>query len=327
MSKLVNIAKYKADKSAREQREGMTATAKECGWKYWLEDIPVSGDLMNFANAVKDVMPNLTFLPVDTEYKEIRVVESVEGSTKRLRVYNELALCMEGNPFDLGRINFKDNSVGKGIKESTYGVYSRKIQNAKYGTHRSQFNMIMSSDVGKAVKNVSKYVVPYSARELAQAFYDPMVRNVAHVLQGVENKARDHVGQLRHDWNSMLTEIRALKAKGVEFITPEFKRIAESVDDVYGAYESEKVRKISALFVRFHMIGDETFVTLQEAINVRDNYQEIKLGENTYATVPVSELPEDIVGSVSVLNILNNEQYVANVGMKLDNNHFWIERG
>ena len=124
-----------------------------------------------------------------------------------------------------------------------------------------------------------------------------------------------------------MLEIRALKAKGVEFTTPEFKRIAEDVDDVYGAYESEKARKVGALFVRFHKIGEETYVTLQEAMDIRGNYQEIKLGENTYATVPVSELPEDIVGSVSVLNILNNEQYVANVGMKLDNNHFWIERG
>ena len=324
MSKLVNIAKYKADKAVREQREGMVTTAKECGWKYWLEDIPVSGDLMNFATAVKDVMPNLTFLPIDTGHV---TMGSESQSARTIRVYNELALCMEGNPFDLGRINFKDNSVGKGIKESTYGVYSRKIQNDKYGSHRSQFNMIMSSDVNKAVKNVSKYVVPYSARELAQAFYDPMARNVINILQGIESKARDHVGLLRHDWNAMLLEIRSLKAKGVEFTTPEFKRIAEDVDDVYGAYESEKARKVGALFVRFHKIGEETYVTLQEAINVRDNYQEIKLGENTYATVPVSELPEDIVGSVSVLNILNNEQYVANVGMKLDNNHFWIERG
>ena len=324
MSKLVNIAKYKADKAVREQREGMVTTAKECGWKYWLEDIPISGNLMNFANAVKDVMPNLTFLPIDTGHV---TVGSESQSARTIRVYNELALCMEGNPFDVGRINFKDNSVGKGVKSATYGVYSRKIQNDKYGSHRSQFNMIMSSDVNKAVKNVSKYVVPYSAKELAQAFYNPMARNVANILQGIESKARDHVGLLRHDWNAMLLEIRSLKAKGVEFTTPEFKRIAEDVDDVYGAYESEKARKVGALFVRFHKIGEETYVTLQEAINVRDNYQEIKLGENTYATVPVSELPEDIVGSVSVLNILNNEQYVANVGMKLDSNHYWIERG
>ena len=327
MSKLVNIAKYKADTAVRSQREGMIATAKEVNWKYWLDDIPVSVNLMNFANAVKDVMPNLTFLPIDTEYKEIRVAESVEGSTKRLRVYNELALCMEGNPFDIGRINYKDNSVGKGTKESTFGVYSRKIQNAKYGTHRSQFNMIMSNDVAKAVKNVSKYVVPYSAKELAQAFYDPMARNVANILQGVESKARDSIGQLRHDWNSVLTEIRSLKAKGIEFTTPEFKRVAETVDDVYGAYEAEKARKVSALFVRFHKIGEETYVTLQEACDIRGNYHDIQLGVNTNTAIPVSELPEEIVGSVSVLNILNNEQYVANVGMKLDSNHYWIERG
>jgi hypothetical protein len=42
---------------------------------------------------------------------------------------------------------------------------------------------------------------------------------------------------------------------------------------------------------------------------------------------PVEEMPEDIVGAVSVLSILSNNQYVQNVGMKMDSNHFWIERG
>jgi hypothetical protein len=42
---------------------------------------------------------------------------------------------------------------------------------------------------------------------------------------------------------------------------------------------------------------------------------------------PVAEIPEDIMGAVSVLSILNNGQYVANVGMKIDEKHFWIERG
>jgi hypothetical protein len=42
---------------------------------------------------------------------------------------------------------------------------------------------------------------------------------------------------------------------------------------------------------------------------------------------PVSELPEDAVGSISVLSILENDQYVADVGMKLDSNHFWIQKG
>ena len=325
MSRLVNIAKYKADKGVAEQRNQMIQAAKDIKWTNWLDDIPVSHDLLQFANAVRDVMPNLTFLPVDTEYISMPVPNS--PNQQRFRLYNELALCMEGNPFDIGRINFKDNSVGKGTKESTFGVYSRKIQNAKYGTHRTQFNMIMSTDVNKAVKNVSKYVVPYTAKELAQAFYDPMVRNVNNVLQNVESKARDSVGQLRHDWNSMLIEIRALKAKGVEFVTPAFNHVAGVVDDVYGVYEAEKARKVTATFVRFHKIGDETFATIQEADDLRGHNYEPKLDAASSKTLPVSELPEDIVGGVSVLNILNNEQYVANVGMKLDSNHYWIERG
>ena len=329
MSKLVNIAKYKADRGMQEQRIGMTTQAKEYDWKYWVDDFPVTQELMTLANSVKDVMPNLTFLPIDTEYKEVQKLtpENVQMQHGRIRVYNELCLCMEGNPFDLGRINYKDNTVVKGVKASTYGVYSRKIQNDKYGGHRTQHNMIMSSDINKAVKNISKYVVPYTAKELAQAFYDPMMRNVSKVLRDVEIVARDHVSDLRGDWQSILTEMTALKAQGVQFVTPKFRELSEKAEEVFGAYKAEAERKVNAVFVRFHKIGEETYVTLQEAHNIRNHDWDAKLNEATPTAIPVSDLPEDIVGSVSVLNILNNEQYVAGIGMKLDNNHFWIERG
>jgi hypothetical protein len=41
----------------------------------------------------------------------------------------------------------------------------------------------------------------------------------------------------------------------------------------------------------------------------------------------MSDLPEDIVKSISVLSILNDKQYVPRVGQKIDEYTYWIERG
>ena len=44
-------------------------------------------------------------------------------------------------------------------------------------------------------------------------------------------------------------------------------------------------------------------------------------------TYLVNELPQDIAGQIAVLNILEDDGYVANVGMKIDDSTYWVERG
>ena len=44
-------------------------------------------------------------------------------------------------------------------------------------------------------------------------------------------------------------------------------------------------------------------------------------------TYTMDELPEDLKGSIAVLNILEDGQYVPEVGRRVDEEHFWLERG
>jgi hypothetical protein len=325
MSRLVNIAGYHADQRVREQKEQMIVKAKEIGWKHFVQDFPVSYDLMEFANAVKDVMPNVTFLPVDAEHISLPVPNS--PNQQRFRIYNELSIVMDGYPFDLGRINFKDNAVkSNGTHTNTYGVYSRKIANAKYGTHRTQHNMIMSNDMKKAVKNVCKYVIPYSTRELAQAFYDNMQNHVGRIADKAQRALKDHCHPLGYNYQEVAEEIMHIKSQGIKFKNQLFINVAEGIEDVYTTYIQETTRKIGGTFVRIYKVGDQPYVSLQEIDDFRKHVWNTKIDMPT-TDKPVSELPEDAVGSISVLSILENDQYVADVGMKLDSNHFWIQRG
>jgi hypothetical protein len=330
MPKLAQISKVMADASHQERLNLVAEEAKGLGHKHFFSGIPVEKELIAFAEGVQKAMPKAKFYPNTFEYKNVPINDEngVYQTTKSMRVCDEMFVYMDDFPFDMGRISWCDNAVGRS-GENTYAVYSRKISNAKYATHRDQHYMIMTNDVDKSIKNASKHIVPYTTRELAQAFYEPIHQKVAMVLEHTKNKMYNGAREVGTAHMSILQEIRFLKKQGVEFTTPEFRELAGKVDQLIGDYEEQEKRKISALFVRFRQVGDSTYADLQEVFDVRDVRWDAKM--NTTGAQAVSytldELPQDIAGQIAVLNILEDDGYVANVGMKIDDSTYWVERG
>ena len=274
-------------------------------------------------------MPNVKFLPRDDEYVQYAVIDDagVYQTTRNLRVYSEFAVYLEEFPFDIGRINYRDNGARKKDVKS-YGVYSRKITNAKYAYHRDQHHMVTATDIKKALKNVSKYFVPYSTKELAQACYDPIRENVAKAGNSLTREVRTKADPIVHDHHAVMQEIYWLKKRGVEFSSPKFREVAEGIEELMERYQAEEERSVGAIFVRFYEVSGQTYFSTQHAIDIKKHHSSLcPTAEDRIEGKPVDEIPEDIMGAVSVLSILNNGQYVANVGMKINEKHFWIERG
>lgn len=329
MTRLVDIQRFLNDGQHTQMRAKVTEAATQAKWPNFFEGVPCMYDLKEFAEKLLEVMPTVKFLPIDTEYVSYAVTDDngVYQTSNNIRVFNELAVYLDEFPFDIGRVNFKDNGARK-KNTKTYGVYSRKIANAKYAYHREQHNMVTATDVKKAVKNAMKYFSPYSTRELAQAYYDPIRSNVGKSQEEAIRNARNHMSPLTNDYVELLREIHALKQQGVQFKSAKVREIAEGVDDVLATYDYENSRSVGAIFVRFYQVGDQTYYSTQHAIEIKKHHSSIcGTAEDRAEGKPVSEIPEDIMGAVSVLSILNDGQYVANVGMKLNSSHFWIERG
>jgi hypothetical protein len=330
MVKLARINKVMADAGHQDKMDGISTQAKELGHSIFFKGIPVEEELLLFIEGVQKAMPKVKFYPNTFAYKNIPINDEhgVYQTTKSIRVCDEMFVYMDDFPFDIGRIGWADNAVnGKG--DYSYSVYSRKIQNAKYATHRDQHFMIMSKDIGKSVKNARKYLLPYTTRELAQAFYEPIHEKVARVLDAVENKMYNKARDVGNQHMAILQEVQFLKKQGVEFTTPEFRELANEVDQLIGDYKEQKNRKVSALFVRFKQVGDETYADTQEVFDVRENRWDAKMNTTgaSSGSYPVNELSPDIAGQIAVLNILENDGYVANVGMKIDESTYWVERG
>jgi hypothetical protein len=181
----------------------------------------------------------------------------------------------------------------------------------------------------KAVKNARKHLVPYTTRELAQVFYEPLHEKVSKVLDDVKTKAHNGARDIVNNRMAILQEIEFLKKQGVQFVTPEFRELSENIEQLLGDYREQEARKVSAVFVRFKQIGDTTYADLQEVHNVREIRWDVKMNTTDAQAISCSadELPQDIAGQVAVLNILENEGYVAGVGMKIDDKTYWVERG
>lgn len=329
MAKLARISKVMSDTGHREKLNNVAEEAKGLGHQHFVSGIPVEQELLAFVLGVQHAMPKVKFYPNTFAYKNVPITDENGNyqTTKSMRVCDEMFVYMDDFPFDIGRIGWGDNGVKS--DDLTYSVYSRKIQNAKYATHRDQHHMIMTKDAEKAIKNARKHLVPYTTRELAQAFYEPLHTKVSSVLDKVKGSMYDGAREIVNNRMAILQEVAFLKKQGVEFTTPEFRDLASRVEQLIADYAEQDKRSVSAFFVRFRQVGDSTYADLQEVLNVREIRWDVKMNTTgTQAlTYPLDELPQDIAGQIAVLNILENDGYVANVGMKIDDSTFWVERG
>lgn len=326
MVRLVRMSHYFADEGMQGRLANIKEDATTEGWKILFQGVPVSQELNDYLEGIVKVMPNLKFTPYEIAYANKTVFDDTGTyqTTKSFRLAKSILLYMDEYPFELGRVSFGDHSVN-GAGEETYAVYSRRINNAKYATHRDQHFMIMANDMSKAIKNVRKYVVPYTARELARALYDPFHTGVGRALQKAQNDVGEAIKTVKYNDRALVTEIQHLMKMGVQFTTPEFAELAKNLPSLTEQLVTEKNRKPDGMFVAFKQIGDETYVDVCVVADVRGSYQP-KFTEDMQ-TIKVSDLPQEIAGNIAVLNILQNDAYVDGVGAKIDDTHFWLERG
>jgi len=290
--------------------------AKDNNWQTWVQDYPVEQPLKPLMDKILQYMPTLKIHP-----KAIHT----NGSVHTVR---EFFLYTDDCAFELGRVGYKDYTVShKAHPTETYGVYSRKITNAKYSDGRTEYNMLMTSNMDKAFKIISKYVVPYTDRELASEYFS----DVAYKIYNNSKMARSDLNNLLRgityaNQATIEQEMIHLITMGTKFKTQAFIDVASKMVETLQKVKEEDARKINALFVRFRQVGDETYVDVQETVDVMSSTSIPKF-VSPPTTYSMDTLPEEILNGVSVLNILQDEQYVARIGQMIDDKTFWLERG
>lgn len=324
---LIDVAEF-AESNIYKARTQNAKKAFDAGWRCEFMGVPVPTDLKDFLTEVSKAMPHLKFMPYDDNSVEESAIIDGEHRTFRCIVMTEFIVYTDDAPLEIGRLNFQDNSARRSGKDLTYGVYSRKISNPKFSSGRDQHHMVMSKDLKKAVKHAKTYLLPYTTKELASVYYDHIHDRSQESLNHAKYQMMSTLDPIRNNQKALIAELLNLMTQGVTFVTQEFRDIVKTLQDRVEVYNEQEKRMVQAVFVRVYNVGEDPYADVQIAYNVRQNRNwQTALDKNSITTYKMSDLPEDIAHAVASLSILSKMQYVTHVGMKIDERHFWVERG
>ena len=237
-------------------------------------------------------------------------------------VSTELHVYMEGHTYALMRVGFGDYSVrsSDGYK---FMVASRVIANDKFNGDRDQYHMATSEALDRAIKNVKKYMRPYSPVEVAGLSFDSIRSKFLDLGYSASSElvnAKDGVLNSK----SIRTELFHMLDLGYEFLSQEFRNKIVVWREKYNEEQVTRGRALHAYYVHVRIDRDVMVCDVIEVLDV--NKRHIIDPTATVVTYRMDELPEHVAGSLAALSMVEDDHYVDGVGLRVDGSTFWVQR-
>ena len=232
---------------------------------------------------------------------------------------SEYYIYREGEPYVLGYVGYK-NYAYTGKKKVMYTVFSRKINNGKYG-HSDRMYSAATTNFDKAVKNACRYLVPYSVEDIVYETFNDARRKFATIKetrQEASTKSRDKIAKdfVSNDVENkspLEIELRNLLQTGYEFVDREFKLNLVTMFEELDDYRNRKRERHLAdvVYVTQTRSGDNKFGVISQ-VTVDKYYWD---GANcTWYTS--EDLPQHLAEGIAKLNILPQGQFCDGVGFR-----------
>ena len=267
-------------------------------------------DLQDFMKCIRKAFRGIMFTPHNEDMRKVYV-------------------HMPNEPYVMGWIAYGDFQTEVKAEQSSYIVSSKYILNMKYAEHNDQYSMAMSINLDTAVRNAKKYFRPISTRDMALHKEGDMrlkASNTESRASNAKNNAQSDLlarsnRQTNIEHNPMLEYMRTLVKVGHEFTN----------------------KQLESDLLNYFKLEDEHKVLLDKGINV--NYVRIyeKYGEQFFDVVPITkdpkvygstvetvvsykhaDVPQDVLGKVAVLSMVENNHWVDDVGYRVDTTMFYV---
>lgn len=236
--------------------------------------------------------------------------------------YRELFVYMDGHTYAMMRVGHGDYSV-RGNGEYKFMVYARMIKNEKFRDANDQYYMATAEGIERAVKNIKKYMRPYSPIECAEMSLGGVRNKFSSVVTNVSaelSTARYGVLDSAHLRNELFHMVDV----GYEFLSEEFKNKIVQWRDAYRADQESKGRALHVYYVNVRIYREEMVC---DVIEVLDANKRVGLDARVpVTTYSMNDLPENIAGNLAALSMVEDDHYVDGVGLRVDSTTFWVQR-
>ena len=279
------------------------------------DGLHVGKKLAEFCNAILKVNRHVKFGLAKTIKGEF-----IHGTNRQ--AVAELWVYMPEHEYAMMRVGFADYAV-KGNMEGKFGVYSRLLQNNKFDPQRDQYYMVTSDDIERIMKTVKKVMRPYSPHETANVVFEPYQGKVHTNVWTATSTARE-AKDATIGLNDLRNELFALYDLGYEFASETLKDKVGKWKKAVTELNEAEAKKRNAYFVSVILRGEELLCNVMTVNDVRKIHT---INESSMSQVfKMDDLPEDIAEKVATLGMVDKGHYVEDVGMKVSDTTFWIDR-
>ena len=280
---------------------------------HMVDGIPVVPELVRFCAEIRKVNRHVKF------GVGRRVKNSWGNGFNKMQ---ELFVYMDGHAYAMMKVGYADYST-KGDGDSKFMVYARMIKNEKFRDDSDQYHMATAEGIERAIKNVKKYMRPYSPVECATMSFEAVRSKFSSVVQGVSSElyqARSGVIESAH----LRNELFHMLDVGYEFLAVEFREKIVQWREKYNEDQVARGRALHAYYVNVRIHREEMVC---DVIEVLDANKRSRLDAHMpVATYKMEDLPEGVAGNLAALSMVDDGHYVDGVGMRVDSATFWVQR-
>jgi hypothetical protein len=236
----------------------------------------------------------------------------------------------EGDLLVAGWVGYGDyQTISYGKKK--FIVRSRRISNNKYSSGHDAHNMTMNERLPVAVRNAKKYLTRYSLEDTAKVFVAD-VRDHANsqrvTANGAYKDARVKIGLDRYDSTRkavpLVAELCRLVDNEHTFLDTALGTKVQELVSQHREYEVQQAApsNVPMNFVRVHEKFGQRGISL---VHFNDAAAYSPHVDSTYAPfVLEADIPEDIQGKVAVMSMCDTEEFVQDVGYKVNDETFFL---
>lgn len=234
---------------------------------------------------------------------------------------DRFALHTDDSFYALAEVGFGHFDTDK-VKNGVY-FESRLVTNNMFSKHSSGYYRLLSGDAKRLATKVIPFIREYSAPEIARLIKD----SARYAIDGAKGNLQNNERKLFEpvtSWDNIVAEVSGLMAKGVEFTTPVFREFASKYEETMREVKAERNQPVNMYFVR--ILGDgETGKVIVIPVKSMHTYSPQFDEEKVYDKDNLASMPAIIEERIKVLSILEPDQYVHRIGMKVDERHYWVE--
>jgi hypothetical protein len=240
-----------------------------------------------------------------------------------IRELYELWVYLPEQPYALMRIGYNDYQEAN--SDYLFSVASRLIVNNKYSDNNDGYWMALTTDLGRAVKNVKTYMRPYSVDEMMRINFDDFAGQVHTEKRELSNEEYTLRRQIK-DHDALMAELSALANSDYKFINDSLRTMILQYEVKRIETQTLQQRAKHGWFVNVTTrMGAQQFDVV-ELFDVHNTRQHSTPRTGETKTYTEETLPEEISGKMAALMMIELEARVADVGKRVSSTMFFVER-